>query len=140
MDRIKRKSKRLAIDIAGVALIICAPLLGWLPGPGGIPMFLAGLGLLSINHEWARNIREYLVAHGSKLTRILFPDNHIIQWIYDLFTVCLLTGAYFTYRSTDSIYTRAAATIVATAALAIFLINRERFSRVFHKIKRKKKA
>jgi hypothetical protein len=34
--------------------MVLAILLGWLPGPGGIPLFLVGLSLLAINHEWAK--------------------------------------------------------------------------------------
>lgn len=52
--------KRIAIDIAGFSLIILALLFGWLPGPGGIPLALAGLALLALNYEWAENLLNKL--------------------------------------------------------------------------------
>lgn len=56
----KRKSrplhKRIAIDIGGFGLILLGILTGWLPGPGGIPLILAGLALLALNYVWAENL------------------------------------------------------------------------------------
>lgn len=58
-------------DVLGVTMMIVAPLIGWLPGPGGIPLFIAGLGLLSINHQWAKRLLEYLKLHGSNIAKQL---------------------------------------------------------------------
>jgi hypothetical protein len=38
----------------GVALIVAAPLVGVIPGPGGILVFAAGLVLVLRNSHWAR--------------------------------------------------------------------------------------
>lgn len=48
--------KRIAIDIGGFGLILLGLLTGWLPGPGGIPLILAGLALLALNYVWAENL------------------------------------------------------------------------------------
>jgi putative transmembrane protein PGPGW len=37
-------------------LLIAAPLTGWLPGPGGIPLFIAGLAVLASEFEWAQRV------------------------------------------------------------------------------------
>lgn len=59
--------KRIAIDIAGFGLILLGLLTGWLPGPGGIPLILAGLGLLALNYTWAENLLKDLKKRFSKL-------------------------------------------------------------------------
>jgi uncharacterized protein (TIGR02611 family) len=47
---------RIVIGVVGGLLIIAAPLTGWLPGPGGIPLFIAGLAVLASEFEWAQRL------------------------------------------------------------------------------------
>lgn len=47
---------RIGVGIVGGLLIILAPLTGWLPGPGGIPLFIAGLAVLASEFEWAQRL------------------------------------------------------------------------------------
>jgi uncharacterized protein (TIGR02611 family) len=47
---------RIAVGIVGGLLLILAPLTGWLPGPGGIPLFIAGLAVLASEFEWAQRV------------------------------------------------------------------------------------
>lgn len=61
--------KRWLTDILGVLLIILGFLIGWLPGPGFIPLVLAGLGLLAINHAWAKRWLDKMKAKTEKLLR-----------------------------------------------------------------------
>lgn len=42
----------------GIVIIICAGLIGWLPGPGGLPLFLLGITLLATEFHWAEHIRD----------------------------------------------------------------------------------
>ncbi len=62
-----RLSKIIVLDILGVSLMILAIAFGWLPGPGGIPLFLAGLALLAINHTWAQEKLDWLKDHSQEL-------------------------------------------------------------------------
>lgn len=80
--------KRIATDAAGYGLILLGVLTGWLPGPGGIPLVLGGLALLSINNAWARRLRDWLVHNGGSFIKRLFPAHPFVQAAYDL--VCLL--------------------------------------------------
>ena len=50
---------RLVQLCAGIALIILAPLVSPLPGPGGTLLFALGLGLVLRNSLWAK--RRYVV-------------------------------------------------------------------------------
>lgn len=86
----KEKTKRILTDIAGYGLILLGIATGWLPGPGGIPLVLAGLGLLSINNTWARDLREYMLKNGGKAVQVLFPANRFVQVMYDIVVVLLL--------------------------------------------------
>jgi hypothetical protein len=60
MDRSKRKSwsdlpaYRWSMVILGWALIVTAPLVSWLPGPGGLAQFIIGLGVVLKNSLWAK--------------------------------------------------------------------------------------
>jgi hypothetical protein len=137
MDYIRRNLKRIATDAAGYLLLIAALLTGWLPGPGGIPLALAGLALLSINNEWAHRIRQYLLDNGGKLAKVLFPDNAYVQWFYDIIVVLLLVIV------TLLAYQHAAAWQIALAgglffgAVTIALLNRDRLGRLQNHRKRK---
>ena len=46
----------MGVGVVGGVLIIAAPLTGWLPGPGGIPLFIAGLAILASEFEWAQRL------------------------------------------------------------------------------------
>lgn len=86
----RRQLKRIGIDVAGYGLILLGIALGWLPGPGGIPLVLAGLGLLSIHNAWARRVRDYLLTHGGRAVQLLFPPTPWAEALYDLLAVLLL--------------------------------------------------
>jgi hypothetical protein len=47
---------RIGVGVVGGLLIVAAPLTGWLPGPGGIPLFIAGLAVLASEFEWAQRL------------------------------------------------------------------------------------
>lgn len=47
--------------IIGFAFIILAGLTGWLPGPGGIPLFLIGIAILSTEFKWAKKIKDMML-------------------------------------------------------------------------------
>ena len=56
MERKARRSPaiRIALLVTGVLLILVTPLVGIIPGPGGIFVFAAGLVLVLRNSNWAR--------------------------------------------------------------------------------------
>lgn len=133
MDFIKRNSKRIAIDTAGYLLIIAAALTGWLPGPGGIPLFIAGLGLLSINNEWARRLRDYLLQHGGKLVKVIFPANPIVQWLYDIVVVLLWVLVVILAEQHAALWQISLAIALFFLSVAIALLNRDRMQRLRRK-------
>lgn len=50
----KSPAVRIALLVTGFLLIIATPLVGIIPGPGGIFVFAAGLVLVLQNSKWAR--------------------------------------------------------------------------------------
>ena len=55
-DPSKHLIYRVGVGVVGGLLLILAPLTGWLPGPGGIPLFIAGLAVLAREFEWAQRV------------------------------------------------------------------------------------
>ena len=47
---------RQVLFFAGILLIIVSPLVGAIPGPGGVFVFAAGLALILQNSEWAKRL------------------------------------------------------------------------------------
>lgn len=136
MLSLRRHLKRIATDAAGYSLIILGAALGWLPGPGGIPLMLAGLGLLSINNAWAARLRDYLLKQGGRLTRLIFPGNWLVQLAYDLLALALLAFAIYLIWQHDAIWQISAGIIAFFMAGFIALMNRQRLIR-FRKPRRK---
>lgn len=58
MARRRKKSIliRQCLFFLGILLIVVTPLVGILPGPGGIFVFAAGLALVLQNSEWAKRL------------------------------------------------------------------------------------
>ena len=133
----KRNGKRFATDAAGYFLILAAGLTGWLPGPGGIPLALAGLGLLSIHNEWARDLREYVIKHGGRLIEVIFPRNSAVEWAYDALTFLLLALSSVLIWQHGALWQISLAIAGYFAALFIALMNRDRAG---VKLRRKKKS
>lgn len=129
----KKKLKRFSVDIAGYTLILLGILLGWLPGPGGIPLILAGLGLLSVHNHWAKRILEYIKENGLKVLDYIFPENKAFQAAHDVLASVLALGAvYIVFTQSGYVWFGAAFALTALAVVD-FLYNRNRIS----KLKRK---
>jgi ABC-type multidrug transport system fused ATPase/permease subunit len=122
--------KRIATDAAGYFLILLGIAFGWLPGPGGIPLVVAGLGLLSINNKWAQDLRDYVLKNGSKLVKVLFPNNKFVEFLYDLLVAVLFVLVGFLAWQHAAIWQISLAIALFFIALFIALMNRDRLNRL----------
>ena len=52
----RREKLRLFLLILGITLILAAPVVGILPGPGGVIVLAAGLALTLKNSRWAKRL------------------------------------------------------------------------------------
>ncbi|MCU0667022.1 MAG: hypothetical protein MUF85_00160 [Patescibacteria group bacterium] len=93
--------KRILIDMAGFGLIIASPFLGWLPGPGGIPMLIAGLALLSINNKWAKTLLDYTKKHADSALDIIFPDKKSWRIAHTICGICLLILSFWAFSNLE---------------------------------------
>ncbi|MGI9027441.1 MAG: hypothetical protein ACR2FM_01185 [Candidatus Saccharimonadales bacterium] len=131
--------QRLAIDIAGFGLMIISPFLGWLPGPGGIPLFLAGLGLVSLNHEWARNLLKDFERRRDEFTdKYLMSSPRVSLTIDVVFTLALIVGLFLAITQTP-ILLRGAGLFTTSISLIILLSNQKRFERIAKMFKKHKR-
>ncbi len=130
--------QRVAIDIAGFAMLAAVPLVGWIPGPGGIPLVLGGLGLLALNHEWAERWLLQFKAKGTSFYEILFPKNKLFYWLYDILGVGLVSGAvYLRYQATRN-WLDALSIALIFFGSGLLLANRQRIEHIVSFFKRTK--
>lgn len=130
MDFFTRNTKRIVTDAAGYFLILAGIATGWLPGPGGIPLIVAGLGVLSINNHWARRIRVWVVENGGRALELLFPKWPWLEWAYDVVALLLLVIALILALRHETIWHAGVGVTVFFFALLIILSNRDRLKRL----------
>lgn len=58
--------RRAPVVVGGFLLLAAGGALMVLPGPG-IPLVVAGLGLLSLEFEWARRLRVYVLERAKRV-------------------------------------------------------------------------
>ena len=137
MNFLQRNAKRILTDAAGYLLILGGILLSPVPGPGGIPLIIAGLGILSINNIWAQRLRDQILQHGGKLVTFLFPKNPYISLFYDVLTLALLALVTILAAKHAAIWQLSVAIVLFFLALFIASMNRDRLSRVKRRLKKK---
>jgi len=126
----KKRVKRYLTDLAGVCLILAAPLLGWLPGPGGIPLLIAGLALLAINNRWAEDILLYIKNKGEDFAKIIFPSNTKYQLLHDFLAVFLITGAVILFVYGNSLIIYGLGLTLTILGVTEFIYNRNRIESI----------
>ena len=139
MRKLPRGLRRVCLDFIGYSLILLAGLVGWLPGPGGIPLAMAGLAILSLNNSWAKKIRFYLQKEGDKLLDKLFPDEEQICRLWDRVNLVALVAAVLVPLWQQNIFGLAGASILLAVNLVIFWRNRQRFEELVKRLKKRGK-
>ena len=134
----KRFFKRFGTDIAGYTCLLLVPFVGWLPGPGGIPLIIAGLGLLSVHNPWAKRLLDYVKIHSQNFRSIVFPNNKSIQIAWDIAALLHFSGSILLASFNDVWYIRGMATGIGVVASTAFMFNRNRLQRLQNKFKTKR--
>jgi hypothetical protein len=130
MSFLKKYGRILLFDTLALLCFIGVIMFGWLPGPGGVPLFLLGLSLLAANHKWAERWLETAKHKGVSFKNRLFPDKPWIRNSYDIVTILLFSAAITLLFNAPNRLIEGASTIVMTISLFTFLLNRDRFSRI----------
>lgn len=129
--------KIVLTDIAGVFLLILVPIIGPLPGPGGIPLLLSGLGLLSINHERPQRWLHYARQHSKSLRDIVFPDITWAKWAWDATALLLILGGTWLNFIAEGWFLRGMSIAIMASSTTVFMLNRDRIVWFDKKIRRK---
>lgn len=126
----KKRVKRYIYDFVGILLILASGLLGWLPGPGGIPLFIAGLAILAIHNKWAENILVKVRDKGEDFAKILFPLNNKFQITHDIIAAILLGIAITIMVTRPNNYLLILSFSLTILAVSEFIYNRNRISKL----------
>lgn len=137
MHKLKYYIKRFGTDIAGYGLILLGLLTGWLPGPGGIPLILAGLGLLSIHNHWARKLLIFAKENSNRFMEYIFPENPWVKALHDILVVIFASTAIYIFVTKDAKIAIGLAVSLSALAIVDFLYNRKRWRILKHKIQRR---
>ena len=131
--------QKIGTDILGFAMLLAVPLVGWLPGPGGIPLLLGGLGLLSLNHEWAKRLLHEVKTKGTNIYEVIFPENKKIYLVYDFLGILgLIISIYFATVVTKN-FTLALSVAGIFFTSGLLLANRKRLDKITRFIKSQSK-
>ena len=136
MPRRFKNWRRIRNDGLGWLCLVSAFLVGWIPGPGGLPLIHAGLNLLSIDNNWARRLKLYIIRHGQSLLDILFPDSWRWQVFWDLFVAATsLVGIWLLRQELHFVFDLAIGTGFYVN-LIFFFRNRRRWQRFWRYLRR----
>ncbi len=81
--------------LIGLLFVVGAGLTGWLPGPGGIPLFLIGIAILATEFEWAERLRDWFL-EKLKIAAKLYKEHRALGTVL---VVLAITVAVFTSYS-----------------------------------------
>lgn len=125
----RQRLKRFGTDIAGYLLILIGLSAGWLPGPGGIPLILAGLGLLSIHNPWARHVMKRLSDGGNIVAQYVFPNDWRAQLAHDILAALLGIASIWVAIGATEPWHYGIGAVLLILALTDFCLNRQRLAR-----------
>lgn len=135
MKKLLRFWKVLVIDILGVTFMILAVLTGWLPGPGGIPLFIVGLSLLAINHEWAERYIDILKKYADRLGDLIFVKNPRVQFLYDVMAPFAVVAGVILLSKHSAVWMISLGIFLSFIGITFLLGNRGRWGRLKRKLK-----
>ena len=86
-DPTLRRVYRGVVGFVGIALMVLAATIGWLPGPAGIPLFLLGLAILASEFEWAHRLLQRAKVEARKLEERARRQPRWVKWLGGLATL-----------------------------------------------------
>lgn len=134
----KFKQSRTLSDVTGTIMVIFGILIGPLPGPGFVPFFFGGLGLMSLHHPPIARLRDWLLKDGNDLIDKFFPDHHVIMILWDIAVVIGIGVGAYAILGLEGFMQAGFAAVGFTGAFTVFVKNRRRLHRFNqHRAKRK---
>lgn len=90
----KRKPSKLRkplVFILGILLVIISPLVGSIPGPGGIALFVLGIAILGSEFDWALELKSFALETLPKEVKNRWQPTPRWQIVFDIVSLLLLT-------------------------------------------------
>ncbi len=119
--------------------MILAIATGWLPGPGGIPLFIVGLSILAIHHDWAQKWIDKLKDYVEKATKQIFTDDKDVQLAYDIICPLMIAGGIYLLWLHNATWQITAGIFTIIIALTILTGNRNRAHKLTQRFKKRHK-
>lgn len=135
MKKAKHYVQLIVFDTLAVLCMIGALLTGWLPGPGGIPLFIIGLSLLAINHEWAERYIDMLREYADKVSDLIFIPK--LRVFFDVLAVILLVSGLTLLIVRSVIWMTPLGAFCLGMFLLTFFGNRDRWGRLKRSVRSK---
>jgi hypothetical protein len=120
--------KVILTDAAAVGCLVLVPIIGPLPGPGGIPLILAGFGFFAVNHDWADDVVVYIKKHSESLRSVIFPNISWVKWSWDLFAITLLVGGTILNIYAEFWLFKGLSYGIMASSSTLFMLNRDRLT------------
>ena len=113
------------VFVTGIILICIAPIVGFVPGPGGILVFLLGIAILASEFDWALSLKSFFLKSVPKEVKKRWRPTPRWEYVFDITAFCLITySAIFAHYSywVPSAY-------AGLVGLALLIFNRSRLDR-----------
>jgi uncharacterized membrane protein len=94
-NRTPHTVRKPVVLIVGLLIVIASGLVGWLPGPGGIPLFLVGIAVLASEFTWAERIKKLTLDIVHYLGRQYRAHRVLGTILFILITGASLVWTYF---------------------------------------------
>lgn len=126
------------MDVLGVLFMLLALSTGWLPGPGGIPLFVLGLSILAINHEWAQKYTDEIKDYIERIGKTIFTKDKNVRLAYDIFCPPLVAGGFYLLWLHNAPWQISLGVLMIVTGITVLAGNRNRFQK-FKKLLKKTK-
>ena len=90
---VPRQPRQILAFLLGVFLIVISPLIGTVPGPGGIAIFVLGTAVLASEFDWAESVKNFFLKTVPKEFNSRWQPTPRWQQTFDVTALLLLTGA-----------------------------------------------
>lgn len=100
-------------------------------------MLLSGLGLLAVNHEFARKWLHYARKHSQSINSILFPNIRWVKITWDAVALALLIGGVLLNLQSEWWLLHGLSIGIVATSSTIFMLNRNRLAKLDNLIRRK---
>lgn len=117
--------------------MVAAVATGWLPGPGGLPLFIIGLSLFAINHEWAKRYIDIIKKNADRVWDMVFVKNPRIQLFYDVIAPVFLAGGIYLLIKHSALWMISVGIFCLFMGFTLLLGNRKRWQRLRNRVKLK---